>query len=355
MHITAPLDAGPSVLSVFRPCRPERPVEVLLQSGLVPPSVGLVAASAAMIAVVAHVARLARRPDPVSIVGPTGCGKSTLARLLHQLSGRPGRLAEISAGEVDSGLERDDLFGHGKGGFTGAVAERRGLFAEAEGGTVLLDDSHLLKRSTQYKLLRVLDRLEFRHIGSDRAVPMLARIVVGTHESPGELERRGRFLPDLRWRLGLHEAQVPPLADRLEDIGLLALQFLEECRAESKGAGPSRFDLQALAAFELQPSWPGNVRQLRAVVRLGFTEAMDEEEIRLEHLVLNEPTSRVFDPSASPAQKRRLVQWALWHSGGQATKAAQLIGAHRNTVSALRAELRRNERETSNPSCVGIE
>ena len=121
----------------------------------------------------------------------------------------------------------------------------------------------------------------------------------------------------------------------------MGLQFLEECRTETKGAGPSRFDRDVLTALELQPSWPGNVRQLRAVVRLAFTEAMGEEAIRLEHLVLDEPTSRVFDPSASPAQKRRLVQWALWHSGGQATKGAQLIGAHRNTVSAIRAELSR--------------
>ena len=316
-----------------------------MQSGVVPAAVGLVAASAAMVSVVARVARLAKRPDSVAIVGPTGCGKSTLARLLHELSGRPGRLAEISAGELDSGLASDDLFGHGRGAFTGAVGERRGLFAEAEGGTVLLDDFHLLKRSRQHVLLRVLDRHEFRHLGNDRAVPMLARIVVGTHDGLDELVRRGRLVPDLRWRLGLHEARMPPLADRLEDIGLLAFQFLDECVAEIKGAGPSRFDCQVLAALELQPSWPGNVRQLKAVVRLAFTEAMGQEAIRLEHLVLDQATSRVFDPAASAVQKRRLVQWALWRSGGQVTKAAQLIGAHRNTVSVFRAELRRREGE----------
>ncbi|MGH7613219.1 MAG: sigma-54-dependent transcriptional regulator [Gemmatimonadales bacterium] len=311
-----------------------------MQPGLVPPAVGLVAASAAMVSVVARVARFARRPDPVAIVGPTGCGKSTLARLLHQLSGRPGRLAEISAGELDSELARDDLFGHGRGAFTGAVGERGGLFAEAEGGTVLLDDFHLLRRSRQHVLLRVLDRFEFRRLGSDRAVPMLARIVVGTHDSLDELVRRRRLVPDLRWRLGLHAVQVPPLADRLEDIGLLGLEFLEQCRTETKGAGPSHFDDDVLAALALQPFWPGNVRQLRAVVRLAFTEAMDDEAIRPEHLELGEPASRGFDPSASPAQKRRLVQWALWHCGGHITKASKLIGAHRNTVSAISAELR---------------
>ncbi|MGH7537143.1 MAG: sigma-54-dependent transcriptional regulator [Gemmatimonadales bacterium] len=217
-----------------------------MPSGVVPTAGGLVAASAAMVPVLVRVARLARRPDPVTIVGPTGCGKSTVARLLHELSGRAGRLTEISAGELDSELARDDLFGHGRGAFTGAVGERRGLFADAEGGTVLLDDFHLLKRSRQLVLLRVLDRHEFRRLGSDRAVPLLARIVVGTHAGLDELGRRGRLVPDLRWRLGLHEVRVPSLAERLEDIGLLGLHFLDQCLTEAKGAGPSRFERQGL-------------------------------------------------------------------------------------------------------------
>jgi DNA-binding NtrC family response regulator len=309
-----------------------------MHPGLATAVATLVASSAAMVSVLTQAVRLAKSPDPVAIVGATGTGKSTIARVLHELSERSGRLAEISAGELNSALARDDLFGHGRGAFTGAVGERRGVFAEAHGGSVLLDDFHWLKRSRQYVLLRVFDRLDFRQLGSDRTIPFQARILVGAHLPLEELMRKGRLVPDLRWRLGLDEIVVPPLADRLEDIAPLALRFLEDRRVDSGTEGPTRINPPAIAVLELH-DWPGNVRQLRAVVRRAFTEAGGREEIGIEHLVLGSVPSPVFDPDASPVQKRRLVRWALWRSGDQVSEAARLIRAHRNTVSGIRGQL----------------
>jgi|GEM_PF-2226036 len=307
-----------------------------MHPGLVAAGASIIASSAAMLQVLVHVARFAKSPDPVAIVGDTGSGKSTIARLLHEVSGRPGRLADISAGELDTALAPDDLFGHGRGAFTGAVERRRGLFVEAAGGTVLLDDFHWLRRSNQLRLLRVLDRREFRHLGDDRAVPLEARIIVGTHRSLDELMRRGTLVPDLRWRLGLLEIRVPSLAERVEDIAPLALRFLSECLDESGGRGPRQVSPHAIAALELC-AWPGNVRQLRAVVRRAFAEAGDVEAVDAAHLGLEAP--RRFDSAAPLEWKRRLVRWALWRTKGRVREAADLIGAHRNTVSAIKARL----------------
>jgi DNA-binding NtrC family response regulator len=307
-----------------------------MHPGVAVPATSIVASSAAMLSVLTNVVRLARSPDPVVIVGETGSGKSTIARLLHELSGRPGRLAEISVGELDSPLAQDDLFGHSRGAYTGAVGERRGLFAEADGGTLLLDDFHLLKRSRQYVLLRVLDRQEFRRLGSDRSVPTHARVVVGVHEGLDDLMRRGRLLPDLRWRLGMLEVRVPNLEERIDDIAPLATRFLEEYRAELGGVGPVKLHPQTVAVLELLP-WPGNVRQLKAMVRRAVLHASESDELFPAHLGVDAYSLLLFNPNASVDQKKRLVQWALWRSDGEVGRAARLIKAHRNTVSTLRA------------------
>lgn len=311
-----------------------------MHPGIVTAAATLVASSAAMLQLLSNVMRVARGPDPVTIVGETGSGKSTVARVIHEASGRPGRLAEISAGELNSELAPDELFGHGRGAFTGAVSRRSGLFAEAAGGTVLIDDFHWLRRSNQLRLLRVLDRHEYRQLGDDRPMPLRARIVIGSHQSLEELMRQGRLVPDLRWRLGLHELRVPSLAERIEDIAPLAVTFLRERQGEGDGTGPVRLHPHAIATLELAP-WPGNVRQLRAVVRRAFTEAVEEDVILPQHLSLDTRASLRFEASAEWSTKQRLVRWALWRTGDQVSEAATLIGAHRNTVSAIRTRLRK--------------
>ena len=151
-----------------------------------------VACSGAMLQAVRLAHRVAKSNGVVTIVGPTGSGKSALARLIHVASGRSGSLAEVSAGELTSTLAQDQLFGHERGAYTGALTRRHGVFAEANGGTVLLDDFHLLDRALQPILLRVLDSGQYRPLGSDREVPVSARLLVGSGEDLDRLVAQDR-------------------------------------------------------------------------------------------------------------------------------------------------------------------
>jgi len=295
----------------------------------------IIASSGVMLEAVQQLHRLAKLPDPVIIVGDTGTGKSMLARLLHRESERPGALAELSAGELDGTLGQDQLFGHERGAFTGAFSRRRGIFAEAGGGTVLLDDFQHLGHREQLLLLRVLDAQEYRPLGADRRVSVQARLVIGVNRSLDELVASGALVPDLRYRLGYHVLHLPRLAERPEDIPLLADRFLHECDGPGGENTPTGFTLEALTALEFA-EWPGNVRQLKQVVRTAFTSALGEKEIRLEHLPEGVRMVPKFEPHATSAYKHRVVAWALQRSGGRIQGAARLLGVHRNTITALR-------------------
>lgn len=288
-----------------------------------------------MLDVVRQLHRVSKLPDPVIIVGETGTGKSMFARLLHHLSERPGVLAEMSAGELDGTLGQDQLFGHERGAFTGAVSRRRGLFAEAGGGSVLLDDFQHLAKREQLLLLRVLDAQEYRPLGADRRVSVQARLVVGVNADLDELVAGGVLLPDLRYRLGYQILHLPRLVDRPDDIPLLADGFLRECVGPNDEIRPSQFAFEAVTALEFA-DWPGNVRQLKQVVRMAFTNALGSRAIRLEHLPAEMQCCPRFESHSTSEHKRRVVAWALRQSRGRVQQAARLLGVHRNTITALK-------------------
>jgi two-component system, NtrC family, response regulator AtoC len=290
----------------------------------------------------AHVyARVPDPPEPVVIVGETGTGKSSLAQLVHTLSGRPGILVERSCGELDSPLAADELFGHDKHAFTGALTRRHGAFAEAGAGAVLLDEFHLLPRGAQWLLLRVLGARKWRALGSDRELEVQARLIVGVNRDLGALVAEGTLLLDLRSRLGWQIIRLPPLRERREEIAPLALRFLEECIRADETDGPRGFAPAVMAAFEAAP-WPANVRDLRGVVRRAYAHARFDgrETIGLDHLPPELGTLPRYDPRSDLTTQLRVVSWALWQCEGQVARAAELIGAHRNTVSKLRTMIR---------------
>jgi len=211
-------------------------------------------------------ARLVAQSDAsVLIHGASGTGKELLARAIHAASARAAApLVAVNCGAIAESLIESELFGHVRGAFTGAVRERAGLFVEARGGTLFLDEVAELPLAMQVKLLRVLQEREVRPVGGDRAVRIDVRIVAASHRKLDEEVAAGRFREDLYYRLRVVELSLPSLAERREDIALLAQHFMAAL-AQRYGKIVAGF---APGALELlaQSAWPGNVRQLQNVV-----------------------------------------------------------------------------------------
>ena len=242
-----------SLAAVEAPADPQ-PSASLLQ--------GAVAVSGVMAAVLGQI-HLFAPAETVVFEGATGTGKSYLAQALHEASGRRGAFVDVSAGEFEPGLALDQFFGHVRGAFTGAMSRHRGLFAEAEGGTLLIDEFHLLRRGQQAMLIRALERRVYRPIGYERDVPVTCAVVVGVEEGLDRLVARGRMRANLRSRLGQCVIRVPTLDERRDEIASLAHHFLYQCPVVTHATnGPTRFSPDALGVLEMA-SYPANLRDLR--------------------------------------------------------------------------------------------
>jgi transcriptional regulator with GAF, ATPase, and Fis domain len=271
---------------------------------------------------------------PVVITGESGTGKELVARAIHAGGPRRDRpfVAESCAAIPETLLE-SVLFGHVRGAFTGAVRDSPGLFAEADGGTLFLDELGDLPLPLQPKLLRVLQEGELRPVGGARPVRVDVRILAAAGTGLDDLVRAGRLREDLYYRLNVVEVRLPPLRERREDIPLLAAHFL----AKHSGDPPPRLTgeaLEALCAFH----WPGNIRQLENEILRALVSA--DGEIRAAHLsetVLGRPGE---PPAAGPdgdleleprveRLKAALIAAALERSGGNRTRAAELLGISR--------------------------
>jgi DNA-binding NtrC family response regulator len=290
-----------------------------------------VAQSAAMTDVLRGVELYARARTPLLLVGATGTGKTTLAELIHAWSQRPGPFTAHTAGEFDPELERSQIFGHEQGAFTNAIARHLGVFEEAGEGTLLLDDLHHLRRSTQTLLLRALDRRAFRRLGGSRDLPLRCRVIIGLGELPDTLVARGRLLPELRFRLGYCMIQLPPLEERRDDIPALAQSFLERCAEEDSGRGPVRLLPEVVAVLQAL-SWPGHVRQLEMVVRDAYLRAGGSTAVRLEHLSDLVSLPYRFRRRGDPGSNARAVREALSATRGNAGEAARLLHTARSTI-----------------------
>ena len=225
----------------------------------------IITRSTAMERVLEEARRIAASDASVLIHGQSGTGKELLAKAIHLASARgDGPFVAVNCGAIPESLLESELFGHSKGAFTGATSSHTGLFEAADGGTILLDEIGDMPLELQPKLLRVLQEMEVRRVGSTKAVPIDVRVISATHRNLEEQIESGDFREDLYYRLNVVMLEIPPLSERREDINLLATHFLNDARSRGHGE-VSGFSADAMEELVAAP-WPGNVRQLRNVV-----------------------------------------------------------------------------------------
>ncbi|MGZ3440621.1 MAG: sigma 54-interacting transcriptional regulator [Polyangia bacterium] len=298
----------------------------------------LVAHSVKMRALVAALERLAASDVTVLIEGETGAGKEVAAQALHALGPRAsGPFVVFDCGSIAPNLVTAELFGHERGAFSGAAATRAGLFEEADGGTLLVDEIGELPLDVQPALLRVLETKTVRRLGGTRDLRCDVRVVAATNRNLAEEVRAGRFRKDLFFRLAVARVQVPPLRERGDDIPFLARRFASEL-----GAALSPELIAVLYSYD----WPGNVRELRNVIaRLAAqpdaAPAFGDGRGRLRDPMFDGARLRPLSEARQHAGddfERRYVELALERAGGNVSRAAELAGASRQMLTRLIAK-----------------
>jgi two-component system response regulator PilR (NtrC family) len=302
----------------------------------------------------ATIAKLARSQAPVYIAGESGVGKELVARLIHEQGPRAnGPFVPVNCGAIPSELMESELFGHRKGSFTGAHADKEGLFQSANGGTLFLDEVAELPLHLQVKLLRVIQEKSVRPVGAQAEIPIDVRILSATHKNLGKLVEEGRFRHDLYYRINVINLPVPALRERKEDILPIAEAVLKRLAGE---LGESLPPLSAAASRALQEyPFPGNVRELENILERAVA-LCEGTEIHVEDLSLPAATpSDARDASAVPANRlalgghlpdaleqieRETIQKALEACRYNKTKAAAQLGI---TFRALRYKLKKLE------------
>jgi two-component system response regulator HydG len=298
----------------------------------------LVGAGPAMRALQTAIDFVARSSAPVLVTGETGTGKELVARAIHARSARCDRpFVAVNTSAIPQELLEGEIFGHARGGFTGAIQARKGLLTEADGGTLLLDEIGDMSFGLQAKLLRVLQFGDVRPVGSDRVHHVDVRVIASTHRDLPTLIKEGRFREDLYFRLDVLTVAVPPLRDRPEDIPALAMHFLAQACKRAPSSPVRSIGRDALRMLS-ERSWPGNVRELassieRAVV-FGVDEMIDSEH--LSPAPLDAPTSGWPFPVASPWTLQHLsrtyAEWVLSQTGGDKQRAAEILGVDLSTL-----------------------
>jgi two-component system, NtrC family, response regulator HydG len=316
--------------------------KALLLERLEGPLSGMVGSSPALQKLLQMVARVAASDASVLLLGESGTGKEMVAHEVHRASRRAGRpFVAINCAALTETLLESELFGHEKGAFTGAAAQKKGKLEMAEGGTVFLDEIGELAAPMQAKMLRVLQQREFERVGATRTLKLDVRLIAATNRDLAGEVRRGAFREDLYHRLNVVALQLPPLRDRVEDIPALAAHFLERaaarCARRVNGISP-----EALAHLKAYP-WPGNVRELenaieRAVV-LGQSDTLLAED--LPETVLDAPAPQDSGAPQTALQssvsdvKRQLILRAWEQSGGDYKVAAGKLNIHPNSLIRL--------------------
>jgi DNA-binding NtrC family response regulator len=317
----------------------------------------LIGASAAFVEVMKLVGRVAATSLPVLITGESGTGKEIVARAIHRRSPRADQpFVAVNCGALPAELIESELFGHVRGSFTGAMVDRRGLWQEADHGTVFLDEITETSPAFQVKLLRAVQEGEIRRVGSNQTQRVDVRVIAATNRDAEQEVRDGRFRQDLLYRLNAVTIQLPALRERREDIRLLANHFAKRTIGSDRSIGFSKGALWLLENYD----WPGNIRELEnAVVR---AVALCDHVVRAEDLP--ERVRRRFSPeesgtgygrpdaldesllSLATVEHRHIVR-VLAGTGGNKQAAARILGIDRTT---LQRKLERYDLEKSEES-----
>jgi DNA-binding NtrC family response regulator len=318
-------------------------VERALERSISPPAVapgadlvpaGIIGRTAAMLAVYKQIAYAADAIAPVLITGESGTGKELVARAIHTHSRRASRpFVAINCGAITETLLESELFGHVRGSFTGAQADRKGVFEQAQGGTVFLDEIGDTSPAMQVKLLRVLQEGEVRPVGAGRDIKVDARVVAATNADLERAVADQRFRRDLYYRLGVIIIRLPSLRERREDIPLLIEQFLHNAAVRSgRTVTISPDAVAALTAFK----WPGNVRELEHTIErlVVFSRGHIERQDLPDSLDVEPPLEeRLFTdlPKLNELERRYLIH-VLEAVGGNRSRAAETLGIDRRTL-----------------------
>lgn len=315
---------------------------------------GMIGESAPMLEIFARIRMMAKSSAPVFIGGETGTGKEVAAAAIHTLSGRKGPFIAVNCGSIPRELVESELFGHRKGSFTGAVADRKGAAAFAHGGTLFLDEICEMEVDQQIKLLRFVQSGSIQPVGSARSEKVDVRILCATNRDPLREVSLGRFRQDLYFRLHVLSLKMPPLRQRGGDILLLARHFLAAAAAEE---GKRFLKLsQESEALLLAYHWPGNVRELESCIRqavvLHDSETLSASMLSLPAAAL--PGLRIEPEAMGVAGLRRthaamdilpaflgrelwrierdVIEATLAAVGGSVPKAAKLLGVSPSTL-----------------------
>lgn len=307
----------------------------------------IVGRSRPMVQVYDLIKKVAASEANILIVGESGTGKELIARCIHANSSRAARaFIPIDCASLPEHLLESELFGHEKGAFTGAIATRRGLFEEANGGTSFLDEVGDIPLPLQAKLLRVLQERQVRRVGGNRFTDVDVRVICATHQNLADMVQQGNFREDLYYRLNVISLPLPPLRDRPGDTPLLAYHFLRKYAAQS-GKKVKAIAPETLELLEAYP-WPGNVRELQNVIERAVVLAEGEmvtpaelpANLRLPQKV---PAAMVADHLGLKKAKRQWVEafereyliTLLKKHQGNISQAAKTAGVDRKTIHRL--------------------
>jgi len=287
--------------------------------------------------------KVAPADSTVLIQGESGTGKELVARAIHSNSPRADRpFIAINSAAIAATLLESELFGHEKGAFTGAVAQKKGKVELAEGGSLFLDEISELAPELQAKLLRVLQEREFERVGGTRSIPLDIRLIAATNKSLAQAVDANQFRKDLFYRLNVVAVTLPPLRDRREDIPELAEHFLRKARSKCQALARS-ISPEAMACLT-QYEWPGNIRELENAIEraavLGTNELIQPDDLPEGVVEGGEVSGESANYYAALKEfKKQLIQQALQKANGSYVDAAKLLGLHPNSLLRLMRNL----------------